>query len=49
MPSLFTELMTVQEKLEAHYKDMQDLEFTIQEGKLWLLQTRTGNVPAQRW
>ena len=42
MPSLFKELMTVQEKLEAHYKDMQDLEFTIQEGKLWLLQTRNG-------
>lgn len=42
MPSLFEQLMTVQEKLEAHYKDMQDLEFTIQEGKLWLLQTRNG-------
>ncbi len=42
MPSLFEELMGVQEKLEAHYKDMQDLEFTIQEGKLWLLQTRNG-------
>lgn len=42
MPVLFKELMDVQEKLEAHYKDMQDLEFTIQEGKLWLLQTRNG-------
>jgi pyruvate,orthophosphate dikinase len=35
-------LNAVQEKLENHYKDMQDLEFTIQEGKLWLLQTRNG-------
>jgi len=42
MPALFEELMAVQEKLENHYKDMQDLEFTIQEGKLWLLQTRNG-------
>ncbi|MDD4191940.1 MAG: pyruvate, phosphate dikinase [Mangrovibacterium sp.] len=42
MPSLYDELMKVQEKLEGHYKDMQDLEFTIQEGKLWLLQTRNG-------
>ncbi|MGV8095295.1 MAG: pyruvate, phosphate dikinase [Mangrovibacterium sp.] len=42
MPSLFEQLMTVQQNLEAHYKDMQDLEFTIQEGKLWLLQTRNG-------
>ncbi len=42
MPSLYEQLMKVQENLEAHYKDMQDLEFTIQEGKLWLLQTRNG-------
>ncbi|MGE4587748.1 MAG: pyruvate, phosphate dikinase [Mangrovibacterium sp.] len=42
MPALFAELSDVEEKLEAHYKDMQDLEFTIQEGKLWLLQTRNG-------
>jgi len=42
MPSLYEQLMTVQQNLEAHYKDMQDLEFTIQEGKLWLLQTRNG-------
>ncbi|MEL7589120.1 MAG: pyruvate, phosphate dikinase [Prolixibacteraceae bacterium] len=42
MPSLFDQLMTVQANLEAHYKDMQDIEFTIQEGKLWLLQTRNG-------
>jgi pyruvate,orthophosphate dikinase len=42
MPALFKELFEVQKKLENHYKDMQDLEFTIQEGKLWLLQTRNG-------
>ena len=42
MPSLYKELMVVQENLENHYKDMQDIEFTIQEGKLWLLQTRNG-------
>jgi len=42
MPKLYNELNEVQKQLEAHYGDMQDLEFTIQEGKLWLLQTRTG-------
>jgi pyruvate,orthophosphate dikinase len=42
MPELYKELFEVQKKLENHYKDMQDLEFTIQEGKLWLLQTRNG-------
>ena len=42
MPSLFNELNDVQEKLENHYLDMQDIEFTIQEGKLWMLQTRNG-------
>ncbi len=42
MPELYTELFDVQEKLEDHYKEMQDLEFTIEDGKLWLLQTRTG-------
>ncbi|WP_016777120.1 pyruvate, phosphate dikinase [Anaerophaga thermohalophila] len=42
MPELYKELFEVQRKLEEHYKDMQDLEFTIQEGKLWLLQTRNG-------
>jgi pyruvate,orthophosphate dikinase len=42
MPPLYEELMTVQQKLEDHYKDMQDIEFTIQDGKLWLLQTRNG-------
>jgi pyruvate,orthophosphate dikinase len=42
MPKLYGELNDIEQKLEDHYKDMQDLEFTIQEGKLWLLQTRNG-------
>ncbi len=42
MPEIFKQLNETQQKLEDHYKDMQDLEFTIQEGKLWLLQTRNG-------
>ncbi len=42
MPAAYTQLMEIQEKLEGHYKDMQDIEFTIQDGKLWLLQTRNG-------
>jgi len=42
MPSVYAELNNIQQKLEDHYKDMQDLEFTIQDGKLWLLQTRNG-------
>jgi pyruvate,orthophosphate dikinase len=42
MPELFGELRSIYEKLEARYRDMQDIEFTIQEGKLWMLQTRSG-------
>lgn len=42
MPDLFKQLMGIQAKLEKHYKDMQDIEFTIQESKLWMLQTRNG-------
>jgi len=42
MPEQYKELDEIQNNLEKHYKDMQDLEFTIQDGKLWLLQTRTG-------
>ncbi len=41
-PDLYKELDEQQQKLELHYRDMQDLEFTIQEGKLWMLQTRNG-------
>ena len=40
MPQAYKDLMELQDKLEKHYKDMQDLEFTIQDGKLWMLQTR---------
>ena len=42
MPEIYGELNEYQQKLENHYKDMQDMEFTIQEGKLWMLQTRNG-------
>ena len=42
MPTLYAELNTIQQKLEDHYRDMQDMEFTVQEGKLWFLQTRNG-------
>ncbi len=42
MPKVYAELDIIQQKLEDHYNDMQDIEFTIQDGKLWLLQTRTG-------
>jgi len=42
MPALYKELNEVQQKLENHYRDMQDIEFTIQDGKLWMLQTRSG-------
>ena len=42
MPEIYKELDALQQKLEDHYKDMQDMEFTVQEGKLWFLQTRNG-------
>ena len=42
MPALYAQLNDIQDKLEKHYKDMQDMEFTVQEGKLWFLQTRNG-------
>ena len=42
MPTIYKELMVTQKKLENHYRDMQDLEFTIQDNKLWILQTRNG-------
>lgn len=42
MPEIYKELDALQTKLENHYKDMQDMEFTVQEGKLWFLQTRNG-------
>ena len=42
MPEIFEQLNAIQGKLEKHYRDMQDMEFTVQEGKLWFLQTRNG-------
>ncbi len=48
MPAAYQELLAIRAKLEGHYRDMQDIEFTVQEGRLWMLQTRTGkrNGPA---
>ena len=42
MPEIYKELDAIQTKLENHYRDMQDMEFTVQDGKLWFLQTRNG-------
>ncbi|MBM3489647.1 MAG: pyruvate, phosphate dikinase [Alphaproteobacteria bacterium] len=42
MPAAFGQLVEVYQRLEAHYRDMQDIEFTVQKGRLWLLQTRAG-------
>ncbi len=47
MPQTFAELRQHFDRLEQHYRDMQDMEFTIQEGKLWMLQTRTGKRTAK--
>jgi len=47
MPEAFAEFVETANKLEAHYKDMQDLEFTIERGKLWMLQTRSGKRTAK--
>ena len=46
MPAAYGELMAVRETLERHYKDMQDIEFTVQQGKLYMLQTRNGKRTA---
>jgi pyruvate,orthophosphate dikinase len=46
MPSVFADLCAVREKLEKHFADMQDLEFTVQRSKLWMLQTRNGKRTA---
>ncbi len=45
-PDAYRELVTLYQKLEKHYRDMQDLEFTVEQGKLFLLQTRTGKRTA---
>lgn len=47
MPDVFKQLEEVRGKLEAHYKDVQDIEFTIQQGRLYMLQTRTGKRTAK--
>src|SRR4029078_638138 len=47
MPKVFAELETVRRKLESHYRDMQDIEFTVQKNKLCMLQTRSGKRTAQ--
>jgi len=48
MPKAYAQINAIRNKLEAHFRDMQDLEFTIQDGRVWMLQTRTGkrNGPA---
>jgi len=47
MPEAFAEFQAICDRLEAHYRDMQDLEFTIEKGKLWMLQTRSGKRTAK--
>ena len=47
MPQLYKQLFAIQKKLERHYKDMQDIEFTIEDGRLWMLQTRVGKRNGQ--
>ncbi len=47
MPAVYAQLVGIYKKLEQHYREMQDIEFTIQEGKLYMLQTRTGKRTAQ--
>ena len=47
MPAAYADLHAVQERLEKHFRDMQDIEFTVQRGKLWMLQTRTGKRTAR--
>ena len=46
MPKIYGQLLDIVDKLEDHYRDMQDMEFTIERGKLWMLQTRTGKRTA---
>ena len=47
MPKIYSELVTIYRKLEKHFRDMQDIEFTIQKGRLWMLQTRAGKRTAR--
>jgi pyruvate, orthophosphate dikinase len=46
MPAVYDELVTIKDRLERHYRDMQDIEFTVQEGRLFILQTRSGKRTA---
>ncbi|WP_420404797.1 pyruvate, phosphate dikinase [Nisaea sp.] len=46
-PDVFKELCAIREKLEGHYRDMQDMEFTVQQNRLWILQTRNGKRTAK--
>jgi pyruvate,orthophosphate dikinase len=47
MPKVYRQLFTIQKRLEKHYRDMQDIEFTIEDGRLWMLQTRVGKRNGQ--
>lgn len=47
MPGVYKQLFKIQKKLETHYRDMQDIEFTIEDGRLWMLQTRVGKRNGQ--
>src|ERR1041384_5131075 len=47
LPDAFKELIRIYGVLEKHYRDMQDLEFTVEQGKLWMLQTRNGKRTAK--
>ncbi len=47
LPAIYAELSAVMDRLERHYRDMQDIEFTVQRGKLWMLQTRAGKRTAK--
>ena len=47
MPDAYAEFEAITRQLEKHYRNMQDMEFTIEKGKLWLLQTRDGKRTAQ--
>ncbi len=47
MPEIYNQLLVIRDKLEKHYRDMQDIEFTIEKGKLYILQTRNGKRTAQ--
>jgi pyruvate,orthophosphate dikinase len=47
LPDVFAQLMEVRDRLERHFRDIQDIEFTVQKGKLWMLQTRSGKRTAK--